>query len=677
MGLLSPWFLAGLLAAGLPVWLHLLRRHKTVPKPFPSLMFMENRTQTSVKHRRLRYLMLLALRLLMLLLLVLLFVQPFWRTANPPVEGKLQVVAVDRSFSMRSGGALERAKQEARSFLGSKGPGQSAQVIALGSTVETLVQPTVEREALTTAVGAIPEGDGRAGFADLAGFLRTLAGSAKAPLEVHLFSDLQKSAKIGNIADLQLPPGTTLEAHAVGKAKPSNWTVESVRAPGILTDPKRARLEVTLSGFGTNKATKDVTLSVNGRALETKKAEIPENGRARVEFTSLDGSFGLNRGEVRINGGDDLPNDDVFRFAFERVEARKVLFAHDTRQSRAITFLRAAIDAVGDAPFVLETTNCEVAGGTDPSRYAFVILGDCGAIPQFESALKTWVQQGGSVFVTLGAASAQSPKSPVAGLALGGSRYAGREGERFFAVGSVDAGHPVSRAQDAFEGVRFFQVVKLDPGASRVIAKLGDGSPVLTETPVGGGTVLTFASTIDNLANDMPIKPLFVPFIERTASYLGKTSDRQSSFLVGAGIELRTANETGAAEVLDPDGKSVLSLAEASKAKAFTLEREGYYEIRRPGARPELVAVNADRLESDLLPMPPDELDAWKNTGKGDAIAGTTAQAREQQNYSPWRILLVLLLVAGLAESILANRYLSEPKDEERAIIGAVSKEAV
>ena len=55
MGFFAPWFLAGLLGVGLPIWLHLLRRHKTEPKPFASLMFFERRTQSSVKHRRLLY----------------------------------------------------------------------------------------------------------------------------------------------------------------------------------------------------------------------------------------------------------------------------------------------------------------------------------------------------------------------------------------------------------------------------------------------------------------------------------------------------------------------------------------------------------------------------------------------------------------------------------------------
>src|SRR5688572_32452212 len=77
MGFLTPWFLAGAAAVGLPIWLHLLRKHKTTPLPFSSLMFFEKRTQSSIKHRRLRYLLLFALRTALVLLLVLAFAHPY------------------------------------------------------------------------------------------------------------------------------------------------------------------------------------------------------------------------------------------------------------------------------------------------------------------------------------------------------------------------------------------------------------------------------------------------------------------------------------------------------------------------------------------------------------------------------------------------------------------------
>ena len=154
MGFLSPWFLAGVVGVGLPIWLHLLKRHKTDPRPFPSLMFFERREQSP--HRRLDHILLFILRTLMLILLALLFANPFINRATPKAAGKkLVVVAVDNSFSMRatSGGQsrLDKAKQTAMDVL-SGIPGTTvAQVVALSGTVQAMTGQTNDPVELRAA----------------------------------------------------------------------------------------------------------------------------------------------------------------------------------------------------------------------------------------------------------------------------------------------------------------------------------------------------------------------------------------------------------------------------------------------------------------------------------------------------------------------------------------------
>src|ERR1700728_1657290 len=148
MGFLAPWFLAGMLAVGLPVFVHLLRKQTTVPRPVSSLMFFEQGTQSSVRHRRLRYLLLFALRTLLVLLLALAFARPFFRHKNVLASDRLLLVAVDDSFSMNAasgpgsaGTRLDEAKRGALEVLAHRSPGQKAQVIALGGQMRLLTQP--------------------------------------------------------------------------------------------------------------------------------------------------------------------------------------------------------------------------------------------------------------------------------------------------------------------------------------------------------------------------------------------------------------------------------------------------------------------------------------------------------------------------------------------------------
>ena len=186
------------------------------------------------------------------------------------------------------------------------------------------------------------------------------------------------------------------------------------------------------------------------------------------------------------------------------------------------------------------------------------------------------------------------------------ARYAGREGALFQTAAWLDPSHPSILKDDHWDDVKFYQAIRIDPGKARVVARLTDQTPLLLDQQVGGGHILVFASTFDNVANDFPLHASFVPFVEQTARYLGRLDAEPSSVPVGSFGELRDSKETGAAvDVVDPKGDRVLSLAEATKAPNIQFTLAGFYDIRRPNGRNELVAVNADRHESDLDPDPP------------------------------------------------------------------------
>src|ERR1700761_4752934 len=107
MGFFAPWFLLALAGVTLPLYLHLLKKLKSTPKHWASLMFFETRTQSSTHHRRLDHLLLLSLRLLWLVLLILAFANPFIsRSAAAFSSNRLMLLVVDNSFSMRAGNRL-------------------------------------------------------------------------------------------------------------------------------------------------------------------------------------------------------------------------------------------------------------------------------------------------------------------------------------------------------------------------------------------------------------------------------------------------------------------------------------------------------------------------------------------------------------------------------------------
>ena len=673
MGFFTPWFLAGAVAVGLPIWLHLLKRHKTDPKLFPSLMFFEYRETSSVKHRRLDHILLFVLRTLMILLLALLFASPFIRRSAGASDGKkLTVVAIDRSFSMRDGDRLARAKEQAMQVLGNLKPGDQAQVIALAGQVQSLTQVVNDPGALRAAVAAVQPSDSRASYGELARYLRTLSEGQKMPLEVHLASDMQRSAMPPGFADLRLAPGTTLIPHPVGVPE-KNWTLENVVAPRRVFDPKRVKIQATVAGFGTPAAKRNVTLLLNGRELQSKSVDVPENGRAQVEFLGLEAPYGFSKGEVHIDAADTLPGDDHYFFSTERTDPRKVLFIDDGRRPRAELYFRTALDSSGDGGFQMDTQRPESAAAANFSSFAFVVVNDPASVPQnLESALEHYVNAGGSVLVALGPGSAVLPRVPVLDEAIQASSYAGREGDLFLTVTDIDSGHPALRSVDRFNGVKFYQAIHVGAAKSRVLAKLNDGTPLVLERTLGEGKVLAFTSTFDNVLNDLPIHASWVPFVAQAALYLGGGGAEQPvNVAVDSYVELRTGDSKGAAaEVSDPDGKRVLSLEEAVKARNFALDREGFYEIKTAAGRRSLVAAHADRRESNLATIPPETLDLWKGTGSTDSTPSGGAPGAADAADKPWGLwpyILLLLLGVAVAESVVADGFLrpSAPQRDE------------
>jgi len=673
MGFLAPWFLAGVAAVGLPIWIHLLKRHKTDPRLFPSLMFFEKREMSSVKHRRLEHILLFALRALMLILLALLFANPFIKRDPAAIGGKkVLVIAVDHSFSMRAADHLSKAKDEALSLIAGLKPGDQAQVIALGGQVQALTQILSDPGELRVAVQSIQPGDSRASFGELARYIRTLSESTHLPLEVHLASDLQKTALPPGFADLRLDASTTLVFHQIGKPA-TNVAVENVVAPARIFDPKKVRVQATITSFAApdesvEKSQKNVSLVLNNKVLQTKTVEVPAGGRAQVEFLALDAPYGFSKGEVRVDGADTLPADDRFYFAVERTDPRKVLFVDDGRHPRAQLYYRAALDSSGDSAFQMEVVRPDVAGNQQLSHYAFVVLDDIGTVSStLEDALKKYVNAGGSVLIALGPASAAQPKVPLVDETIEAAAYAGREGDRFLNVSEIDAGHPAMRSVERFSGVKFYQAIHVTPAKSRVLARLNDQTPLVLERQMGEGKVLVFTSTFDNVTNDLPLHASWVPFVERSAAYLaGSGAEQPVNLVVDSYVELRAADsKSAAAEVLDPDGKRLLSLEEATTAKNFAVNKEGFFELKTASGRHTLLAVHADRRESDLAVIPDETLALWRATGSDQTAAGASGpeNERDKKPWPLWPWLLLLLLVVAMAESLVADRHLRPAAD--------------
>jgi hypothetical protein len=675
MGLLAPWFLAALAGLGLPLYLHLLKRQTTTPKQVSSLMLFESRTQSSTRHRRLRYFLLLSLRMLWLLLLILAFANPFInRNPSALASNRLVLLVVDNSFSMRAGTRLADAKAAAINVLSGKGAAR-AQVAAFGSQLRLMTQIIEDQPALRAAVQAIQPGDGHGNFGELARAVRAMAEAVHTPIELHLFSDMQRGELAATFADMTLPANVKLVTHPVASKGQPNWTVESVDAPGQVwgKDAKPVHVQAVIAGYGTAAAQRTVSLVVNGKTTATKTVAVPANGRASVDFSALEVPYGFSRCEVKIDSADGFPADDLRRFAVQRSDPQKALLIHNYGDNRSPLYVGAALSAAAQSAFSLESINVNEAADRKPSNYAFIVLSDLNSLPSLlENSLNGYVRSGGSLLIAAGTSAGGRSQIPIFGAHIIETRDYTRVPDRYMAVGSSDSSYPAVAKAGGWPGVKFFYALDIDPGvgpgAARVIVRLSDQTPLLLEKRIGEGRVVLLTSGLDNLTNDFPLNPAFVPFIEQTARYLAGSERQGGARPVDAFLELRNARENAqSVEITDPDGKRPLTLGEAASAQSFQLTQAGYYQLRLANGRQDEVAVNPDPKESNLDVIADDVLALWQGKRGGEQPQVASAGGAITPNKTPeafWWYIMLLVFAAAIAESAIASRYLGTQREE-------------
>jgi hypothetical protein len=669
MGFLAPGFLLGALTVGLPLYLHLLRRHTARPLPFSSLMLFEPQQRSSMRRRRLRYFLLLALRLALLLALCLAFADPY---VNRPALGasaaKRVVLVIDDSLSMRAGARLDDARHAALAVLDTLRSSDEAQVLALDSQVHVLTQPTRNAKELRAAVASVSPSDARGNFGLLAGAMRGAAEHWRGPIELHLFSDMQQTNMPADFSELTLPAAVRLELHPLGRTPLPNWTVESVAAPARVSDTRREHIEGVIAGFGTPAAMRTVELLIDEKTVATRQVMVPADGRATVAFDMPVLPYGFSRGALRIDAADALRADDDFRFTIERSEPRRGLFVRETADTRSALYFGAALNAAAETGIVLDTVSADQLPQIDPKRYAFVIVADlAGAPTAFGERLQQYVHSGGGVLVAIGTSTAQQAKVPVFGEEILATHYYSRDPAHFAAVGDIDTSYPLAGTAQEWSGVKFYYAAALDTTGARVALRLSDATPLLIEKPLGAGRVVYFTSGFDNLTSDLPLHPGFVAFVDRLVRYLSGVESRSTARAVGDLIALRTARDAGGSvEIIDPTGRRPLGLAEEATAQSFRLASAGFYQVRFADGRRELIAANPERTESVLAAAPDDVLALWRGRAEAPPRASTANAVLADGPLLPhrfWWYAMLAVLVAALAESLVASRYLGTSRE--------------
>src|SRR3954469_11346046 len=679
MGFVAPLILVGLGALAIPVLIHLIQRERKRVVEFPSLMFLRRIPYQSVRRRRIRDWTLLLMRLAALALVVMAFARPFFRRSTLAAAAqngaREAVILVDSSYSMDYGDRWSKARAAAVNAVRGLGPADRASLVFFSSGAEVAVRSAADRSRLESAIAAAAAGPGATRFAPalkLAGSL--LAESALPRREIILISDFQRRGweQTPGRDDVKLPERTTLTPIDVASGDTANVSVTPVSL-------QRTRFEnhdrVAVTAGLVNHGTKPISnvmlsLDVDGQSIQSLPASVAPGGSSSVTFTPFTVASRNMRGTVRLPD-DGLKRDNAFYFVVSPSEPVHAFVINRSGAEKQSLFLSRAL-SIGESPRVELTMRTPTTFSDADARAAgVVILNDVQVGDDLGDRLARFIGTGGGVFIAAGPDATWPARLADMVPGLPGD-VVDRTTTPPSRLGGLEYSHPVCEVFRAprsgdFSVARFYGYRAVAQPTGQVLARFDDGSPALLERKAGAGRVLLWTSTLDLDWNDLPVKPVFLPFVHTVTKYLADFSEPPASLTVGQVIPApRKAGSRGGAGnrggtiAIAPSGARVSVDTEDG---ALELTEQGFYDVRTQGAGADsatTLASNVDLSESDLSPMDPRELAAAvAGHGPGELAGSGIGRPSDEAQAQAQRLWWYLLVAGGLllaAETLLSNR---------------------
>ncbi len=417
----------------------------------------------------------------------------------------------------------------------------------------------------------------------------------------------------------------------------------------------------------------------------------------KQEFRFTFDRAGAHRGLVRLTEADGSPMDNQLYFAVN-VDQQIPLAIVKPRldlvpEADDAFYLERALSPSGSATgaFRVTTLTPELLATTRLTDQSVIFCVNVPALPsQAALKLREFLQGGGHLVWICGPNVQPAAYNAMNALAEGQLLPASLDEMRQPLPGGVESWHigfldkenralePLCEPASLYQSVlvyKYFPMKWSKHAAPRILAKLDDGQPLLTEQTVGDGGVLLLGTAVHVDWTNLPLKSLFLPLVARLTFQLAGAETEQTMGLAGAAVAIPIESGRGAAsprtaglelEVVRPSGEVVrvreIDAASGRVRYADTYEAGVYVarQIDRSPAKPWAFAVNVDPAESDPAALSGAELQA--RLGKGPMLyceqpadLGET-MARLHEGTSVWEWFLVAVLFGLVFEVFLGNR---------------------
>ena len=717
MTFLNPLLLFGMAAIAAPIIIHLLMNRRVKPVVWAAMRFLQASIQKNQKRLNLEDLLLLLLRCLILILLALALARPAFRGAKGQtlVRGsETAVLLIDNSYSMgqNDGGPtrFDQARDVAQQILDSMPQGSSVALLYFSDVVKAAVpEPSydlnlVRKIAADATVSDRPTNVGL-GVKEAAAVLDRHQGGTQ---HVYLITDGQEVGwkQFDDIAKMLRNPSVKSSVILVGSTEEHNLCVSDLRMEtAIASVGEAAQFDVEVTNFGTSEA-KDVAVRVsvdNEPASDEGVIDsIPVGAGKRISLFTKIATAGYHTVTGSINE-DHLPIDDQRTIALRALDDVRVLLVTDDGggepTENATFYLRHALTPVSPAEaenYYIKTKTISPAelDTTNLGDFEAVVLADVADVSQAAlDGIAAYLNRGGGLIVFPGDKTrAQfyndnlAKKFGFLPASLGKIRGEAGKEDKFLSLQAKGYdNHIVSIWNDPNAGTlastHFYRAYELKPetghtdqaGEPEVVVKYADSTPAIMERPWGRGHVILFSSSANTAWNDMPLRPVYLPLMERVLGSILDQQDARLNVPVGSQLELVCNPEwTGKDAIITHVGekKESGSLRRISIVNGVPLlrfdetEKAGAYEATVRTEPPTVIkfAAQFDPSESNLVAEPQAQLDSlapevqvvrWGPNARLDGQTGKDGGSGAEI----WVTLAILVIVAACIEMLMAGIF--------------------
>jgi len=691
---LYPIFLFGLIAASLPLLIHLLNRRKLNRIRFPAVRFILMSQKRISRSYRLRHWILLALRTMAVVLLALLLANPIFQTGAGLFAGGgpvSLVILLDNSLSMTWSGdgiGFKQAKEAARLLITSLGDSDRAAIIPTSISGKEPIRLKLEKDVLLKELDQIEITEGTADYSTALGKAYEILGEPAGQKDIRLITDLGLTGwdNFSMSSLKQVDPAIPVKAIHVGrKQTPLNVAVKEIRAAGqgIGVDLP-LHLEAVVANFS-DQEIKDllVQLSIDGQNKDQKLTSVPPRGDATVTLQTRLSQAGSHAGQLTIKK-DGLAGNASLHFGVHAQDQLRILVVDGDPQTSLVQsetfFLTRALNPAGesDSSQYLPTVIIpEGLSGATLDAYQVIVLCNVAALPDaFVAKLQNYLRGGGGLLIFGGdrlqadhynAKLAQILQTPIRdkkqGLEASGEK-----------IGNLELTHPALQGlsdnllQESIKSARVWGYSRASASGKSVLMSLANGDPLLIEHKVGSGRVMFITTTADRDWSDLPVKTAYLPMIHSLTNYLagGKRGLLDGGISVGDVKELSLPpGYVGKTIRITKPNKQpaevVMSAGQDRAAGSFEdNDISGIYQLALTGGNqesgtPRLYAVNPPFLESRLEEISERELQAKLSPVRADVVPiETLRQGGTRRDLA--LPLLGLLLATLLLEGWFAQR---------------------